>query len=220
MVSAAQLPLDAGVTDLVFDTSASQRMNYSLSIPEELSSTTPLILVLHYAGQPTAYYGRPLLEQLIQPALSDLNAVYVVPTSLGGDWTTPDNSAAVFELLESIQAHYHTDPTRRVVTGYSMGGIGTWYLQSLRPGYFSAAIPIAGFRSFPAEQCQTPIAMLHSSDDEIFPLSKLEPLIHGLRDEDCPVESHIISGVTHFNIAGYHDVLKTQVNWLRALWRD
>ena len=207
-----------GVHDLVFTTSSGAQVNYSLGVPASLDSHTPLLLVLHYAGQPTAYYGRPLLESLVGPALASLAPVMIAPTSLGGDWSNENNQNAVFELIDAIESQYETNPNRRVVTGYSMGGIGSWLFQGLKPAYFSAAIPIAGYREIPAEKCLTPISVLLSKDDGLFATEKLNTLVNTLVEAGCEVKQTMIDGVDHYNIVGYSEVLKAQADWLRAIW--
>ena len=49
------------------------------------------------------------------------------------------------ELTDTLQAEYtQMDGSRLYVTGISMGGYGTWEMVERWPGYFAAAVPVAG----------------------------------------------------------------------------
>ncbi len=67
-------------------------INYAILVPDSYSPSTPvpLILALHFGGNPTGA-GASVLQILIGPALSELGAIIVAPDSVGGNWTTPDH---------------------------------------------------------------------------------------------------------------------------------
>jgi len=181
--------------------------------------TQALILVLPYGGEPTGFYGRPLIEQLIGPGLAELDAVMVAPVSLGSDWRREDNERAVLALFEMIERTYNTDRARRVITGYSMGGIGTWYLIERHPQYFSAAIPISGYAGM-VSGCTTPVYALHSTSDSIFGLAGLQDLIETLTKAGCNARLETIEGVDHYNVPAFAVPLKNTVPWVREVWQQ
>lgn len=55
----------------------------------------------------------------------------------------------VFEATLHAQHAYGTDPHRRAIRGFSMGGGGTWHLAAHFPGFWRAAAPGAGFVDTP-----------------------------------------------------------------------
>jgi hypothetical protein len=55
----------------------------------------------------------------------------------------------VFEATQHAQRAYGTDPRRRAIRGFSMGGGGTWHLAAHFPGFWRAAAPGAGFVDTP-----------------------------------------------------------------------
>lgn len=217
---APEMPSAAGLHDLVFTTEAAQAMRYSLSLPASTprNGTQPLVLALHYGGQATGFYGRALIEQLIQPALADLEAVIVAPVTLGGDWSNVDNERALMELLTDLEQTYATDPARRLITGYSMGGAGTWHMLARQPDRFSAAIPISGFKNIEAGSCKTPVYALHSRADSIFDAEALSELIASLAAAGCEAQVEFVDGVDHYNIPAFAPLLEKTVPWLRDLW--
>ena len=103
---------------------------YTLVIPDGYTeqSPAPLIVSLHYGGEVTPFYGRGLLDSLIEPVLRDLGAIIVAPDSAAGNWTNPASEQHVLELMDFIEAHYNIDTNKTLLTGYSMGAGGTWYL--------------------------------------------------------------------------------------------
>ena len=215
MESLMALPITPGIHDIKLETSAGE-VYVSLAVPEVAQiENLPLVLVLHYAGQPTPYYGRPLLEYLMLPAFEQTKAIFVAPTSVGGDWKQANNLAVVFELIDMLEEQFETDKTRRVVAGYSMGAIGTWHLACERPDYFSAAIPIAGFpQRLP--QCKTPIYTVVSDSDEIFSFQNFEQNLQAPHELD--LQFGVVKGVGHYDISAFTTELQGAVKWLNDLW--
>ena len=216
------LPSNAGIHDLVFTTQAGESMRYSLSLPAHIprNGTQGIALVLHYGGQPVGFYGRSLLEQLIQPAFAAFDVVMVAPVSMGGDWTTSANERAVLELLAMVEQNYSTDLRRRLITGYSMGGVGTWHMIAQHPGHFAAAISVSGFKTTPQKQCRTPIYAVHSRADSVFEYKQLEDLIDSLVADGCNAKVDFIDGIDHYNIPAFAPLLEGTVPWLREIWEN
>ena len=203
-----ELPDSSGIHDLKIETSVGA-VDVTLSIPKVLDDTSPLVLVLHYAGQPTPFYGRPLVEFLIAPSFADMNPILFAPTSLGGDWMQAHNVTAILELLELISSQYGRDDSRRIVTGYSMGAIGSWYLSTQHPELFSAALPVAGF-PVPLPDCAIPTHVILSRDDEIFPVEKFLQQIEG--HQDSKLQHSLIDGAGHYDISAFTVPLKKAVD--------
>ena len=114
-------------------------IGYAISVPPTHNRTTPapLVLALHFGvqGGPSLYAGRDVLRLLIGPGLAELGAVIVAPDAIGGGpWTTPENEEAVLGLLDAVMRSYSIDPKRVIVTGFSMGGAGTWHFAGKLPG--------------------------------------------------------------------------------------
>ena len=177
---------------------------FTLSVPQSLGTDAshPLVVVLHYAGQPTRFYGRPLIEELFEPAWRDLNAIYLAPESLDGQWNTSANEAWVLHLLDTIKRHYAVDAKRIVVAGYSMGAIGSWHFINSYPERFSAAVPIAGMpRSELA--CSVPVYTLAAPSDEIFAFDRIEAEVNQLKAQGCAVELQAVDARGHYDVSGF-----------------
>jgi predicted peptidase len=217
--SDVQTPVEPGTHDLSIDTE-SGTLRYTVHVPQRLTQdgNQALILVLHYGGQASGFYGRPLIEQLVLPAFGELNAIIVAPVTMGGDWSNPGNEKAIFALLSTLEVAYSTNPRQRLITGYSMGGMGTWHLIARHTDYFSAAISISGFTAIDPKLCETPIYALHSRADSIFDADKLQSEIDKLVAAGCDAQVDYIEGIDHFDIPAFAPMLKATLPWVQNLW--
>lgn len=214
-----EFPVAAGMHDVETRLIDGRTVRYTISVP---ALTPPdgrraLVLVLHYAGTPTRFYGRPLLEYLFAPALAPLAAVCIAPESLRGQWHTEENEAFVMQLLDSAIAAYDVDPARVVVGGYSMGAIGTWHFIEHYPERFSAALPVAGYPSG-LFNCPRPLHAFHSATDELFALAPLHQQVAALAAQGRPITLTTAEVNGHYDVNGYRAALDVVPAWLAAVW--
>ena len=84
------------------------------------------------------------MRGIVSPALKDLNAIIVAPDCPTRSWSDPAAEQAVMALLQNVMKEYAVDRRRILVTGFSLGGRGTWFMSSRHADLFTGAIPIAG----------------------------------------------------------------------------
>ncbi|MHC5040532.1 MAG: carboxylesterase family protein [Planctomycetota bacterium] len=194
----------------------------TLWIPEgtTLESPRPLITVLHWGGPVLPFTGKSILMGLAEPALGTLGAIMVAPDRTKETWANPESEAEILELLEGIGETYAIDADRTLLTGYSLGGIGSWYVAGRHQDRFTAALPISA--APPAEavrkEWRIPLYVLHSRHDEIFPLSQTETAVRRLRERGANVELVTVEGITHFDTGGFVGPLSAAVPWIRKVW--
>jgi predicted peptidase len=197
---------------------------YTLSIPDGYTgeTPTPLIVSLHYGGQVTPYYGRGLLESLIEPAFRELNAIVVAPDSAAGNWANPTSEQHVLELLDQIEAHYNIDGNKTLLTGYSMGGSGTWYLAPRHPDRFKAALVMAGRPQPDAAtfDWEPPLYVIHSAADEVAPLEPTQAAVDQLLGLGVSVRLVVAEDITHYEISRYRSYLSDSIPWIRQAWAE
>ncbi len=214
-----QFPASAGIHDIEFKQAQGRVARYTLSVPAAAPADgrRPLVMILHYAGTPTRYYGRPLLEYLFEPALRELAPVCIAPEAINGQWHTEDNEALVMALLEGASHAYGVTPARSVIGGYSMGAIGTWHFIEHYPTRFSAALPVAGYpnRDF---DCTVPVHAFHSASDELFPLAPLEARVASLTADGRPITLTTATVNGHYDVNGYRGALDAAPAWLAKVW--
>jgi predicted peptidase len=148
-------------------------ISYAISIPPDYTPSTsvPLILALHYGigNRDSTGVGADLVKGIIGPALEVLGAIIVAPDSVRDNWSTSENEKAVNALLDMVMAQYVIDKKRVAVTGYSMGGTGSWHLAEKFPERFSAVLPIASTPPASAVGWQLPVLAIQSRDDKVVP---------------------------------------------------
>jgi predicted peptidase len=200
-----------------------RNLRYTVAIPNGFKSdqAASLILALHFGGQVTPFYGGLFLDGLVGPALQELEAIMVAPDAMAGTWSSPEGETNVLEVLNAVQSNYKIDPRRTLVTGYSMGGAGTWYLAARNQKRFAAALPMAGRP--PAEAMnaawEIPIYAIHSRQDEVVPFGPTETAINQLRAKGASVELAAVDGITHFETVRFVGPLRAAVPWIRGVWR-
>jgi predicted peptidase len=195
-------------------------IGYAISIPKGYSAArpVPLVLALHYGGSPNGA-AQGLMLMLVQPALAELRAIIIAPQSVGGAWSTASNERAVMSLLDAVRAAYSIDARRIAVTGYSMGGSGTWFFAGKYPELFSVAIPVAGMPSVSAEPWKTPVFAVHSRNDEVMPIGPTEMRIKELQKLGVRAELVTLSGLSHSQTNKFVSGLKRVVPWVKETWK-
>ena len=220
-VEPAQVPLfQPGVHVDTLQLTGDLSIRYAISIPKNYSSSNPvpLVLALHYGGNPNGA-SQGVLVNLIQPALAELGAIIVAPESVGGVWSTTDNERAVNGLLDAVQTRYRIDAKKIAVTGFSMGGAGVWFFAGKYPERFSAAVPVAGMPPASAGNWRTPVFAVHSRDDEVMPIGPTETRIKQLQAAGVRAELIVLTGISHFETNRFVDGLRRAVPWLKETWK-
>lgn len=197
--------------------STGRELRYSIRIPENVSDPVPLIMALHYGGKVTPFYGRGVLEALVAPALQDLGAIVVAPDSINGPWTNEINEAAVLELMDYIARQHSIDPDRTLLTGFSLGGAGTWYIGSRNQSRFRALIPIAG-RPGERTDLAIPAYVIHSRIDDIVPFEPAEKYVEELQAAGAQAEMHAVDDIPHYETARFVGALRAAVPWVQQVW--
>ena len=219
----ADVPLlPPGLHEGVFGRTDGVPVAYAIQVPKGYSADArvPLVLALHYGGEPFRGSGLGVVRMLVGPALADLGAVIVAPDALVSGWNAPENETAVLALLDAVAARYRTDPARVVVTGFSMGGSGAWHFAARFPSRFSAAVPVAGRPSGEVASWRVPVFAVGSRRDELVPVAAAEQRVEALRERGLNAEMVVLERPTHFQTAAHADGLERAVPWLRALWGD
>jgi predicted peptidase len=215
--------LTPGLHRLTFQRPDGPPVSYAISIPANYSPSTPvpLILALHFGvgGGDAAGAGSDVVEILVGPALAGLGAIIVAPDSIKGNWSTPENEKGVNALLDMVLARYAIDRKKIAVTGYSMGGTGSWHFAEKFPQRFSAAIPIAGTPPESATGWKLPVLAIHSRNDQVAPFAPTEARIAQLQKAGGNAKRILLSGITHYETDRFQGALQQAVPWLREVWK-
>ena len=182
---------------------------YRIYVPQ--GEALPLVLSLHGSGgrgdNNRAQIGGNSIAQVL---LTDENraqfpAVVLAP-QCPAEQNWADVSAAVMGLLEQVLVTYPIDPARVYVTGYSMGGHGTWHMLAQYPEFFAAAVPICGWGTpdYAYRFANLPIWVFHGRRDPTVSVQASRDMIDALQAVGAP----------HLRYTEYW--LERHMSWYRA----
>ena len=222
----AAMPSDPGIHELRLAREGRADVVYTLSLPDGFDpdgEALPLVVALHYAGKNRDHFGRGVLEGLVEPGLRHVGPIIAAPDAPARGFTDEAAEGAILALLDHLERAYPIDPKRVLVTGFSMGGMGTWYLASRHADRFTAAIPIAGSpRSLGDDGlgafAALPLHAIHSVDDEVVAIEPTRKAVDELKSKGAPAELTEIEGVTHYNVPGFVHSLRDASKWLERVW--
>ncbi|QSX00726.1 prolyl oligopeptidase family serine peptidase [Haloterrigena alkaliphila] len=118
---------------------------YSVYVPEsyEPGEPTALVVLLHSLGENYNQYSASpnMLAQLGEQR----DAIVLMPHGRGpSGWWKNEAELDLFEAWADLRARYDIDPDRVTVSGYSMGGHGTYRIGSLYPDLFARGFAVVG----------------------------------------------------------------------------
>jgi predicted peptidase len=198
----------AGTTEETFSGEIRQtvKLNYVLYVPEGYPEPAnkavnyPLILFLHGAGERGSDLGK--IKDLGPLAYAREHArgfpfLIVAPQCpLGKQWQ-PD---ALIALLDAAMKQYRVNSNAVYLTGYSMGGAGTWALALDYPERFAAVAPLCG-RVIPllaGNLWRKPVWIFHGDKDEVVPFSQSREMVDVLKGRgNAKVKFSVMIGRGH-----------------------
>jgi hypothetical protein len=119
---------------------------YSVFVPKSYdpATPTPLTWLLHSLGVQYNQYGG-LNPTLLQQACEQRHSICATTLGRGPDgWYYDEAEVDFWEVWHQLASTYTLDPDRTVLSGYSMGGWGTYKLGLTYPSLFAQAMPLAG----------------------------------------------------------------------------
>lgn len=183
-----------GFVEKVFKDDAGEH-KYVVFVPPSYSPNQPLpgILFLHGAGE-RGNDGRVHLNvglgAMVKAREASFPAIVVFPQCedtrgrvLQG-WLdgTPDADRAL-RILEQVEKEYRIDSKRRILTGWSMGGFGTWSIAAADPSRWSAIVPLAGGGQpeWAEKLKDMPIWAWHGAEDHAVLVNRSREMIDALK---------------------------------------
>jgi predicted peptidase len=155
---------------------------YFVTLPEnyEQVDKCPMILFLHGAGGATTSLAAYEWYGLGDYAKThdDFPFVVVAPQTENG-WLHPES---IDEVLNKVQSEYKIDSERIYVTGFSMGGGGTFLTSFAFPHRFAAIAPVAGWgdSTKAASIAHLPVWIFHDSGDPDVPFDYSQQMYDAL----------------------------------------
>ena len=188
------------------------RLRYLLSLPRGHETSTgkkwPLILYLHGANDRGDDLELVKARGIPKIATKRPDFPFVVISPQCPDETTWwDHHPTLKALLDEIVADYAVDASRIYLTGFSMGGYGTWDLAARYPELFAAIAPICGgsFLDLACALKDVPVWAFHGAEDDVVKLEVGQRMVDALRACGGNVRFTVYPGVGHDSWAQTYD---------------
>lgn len=179
-VSAAEQSVPTGFIDSVYQDETGPH-RYVVFVPRNYSPRRawPVILFLHGAGE-RGSDGREQLSvglgPIVRERAADFPYLVVFPQAEQTrgrilDVWRPESSDGkrALKILDEVEQRYRVDSAKRILTGWSMGGYGTWAMAAADPKKWSAVVPIAGGGrpQDAGKLARVPLWAIHGAVDDI-----------------------------------------------------
>jgi predicted peptidase len=116
-------------------------------------------------------------------------------------WKESASLTLALELVrDALPGEFNIDPTRRYLTGVSMGGHAVWVVLIHRPGLFAAAVPVCAggdARTVTREAARCPVWAFHSDDDHLVPVQQARDFVQAWRDHGGTAKYTEYTGLKH-----------------------
>lgn len=210
------------VTETTLELADGSEVRYAVAVPDGYISSDadprPLVVALHPGGR-SPYYGSSFMQTIVEPGLRSWGAVIVAPDVPDRSWATPRSERTLMELVHHVLGQHAIDRERVLVTGFSMGGRGTWYMAARHPELFTGAIVMAGSPGdAEVSTVTTPLYLIHSPDDDVVPYGPVEEAYLELAGRGHPIELRVLPGAGHYMMGAYVPALRLAGDWMRAQW--
>jgi len=184
------------------------QLDYLLFLPREYrrDGKWPLVIFLHGAGE----RGRDLevVRKIGLPKQISLGDASPVGTAVLNSFILaspqcPANCGwepeRIMGLIEHLGKEFAVDPDRIYLTGFSMGGCGTWATACQYPERFAAIAPLAGGGDPTAAETLKDmlIRAFHGAEDETVPLESSRKMVEAVRQCGGRVEFTVYPGAGH-----------------------
>lgn len=152
----------------------------------------PLVISMHGMGIPAGYnQGMMQFERYADTAKERFITVY--PQGVDNRWDLGSNKDIDFILaiVDSMSRRYGIDRNRVYATGFSMGGMMSWYLSCKIPDKIAAIVPGCGYPLGGLSGCSTsrnvPALQIHGTADDFVKYSNLPAFLSTVRTRyGCP----------------------------------
>jgi predicted esterase len=182
-----------------------------------------MIVGLHYAS-PTPglspYFGLGYVGQLVLPALKELNALLVAPDAPDATWTSVISERLILAVIGEVKKENPIDAKRTLVTGFSMGGAGTWMMASKHGDLVRGGIVVAAAPPPADSKPVVPMYVIHSRKDESQPFDITEKAVRALEASGANVTFAPVDDLPHRDTSQYVEPLAGAISWIQETWTE
>lgn len=169
---------------------------YTIYLPEGYNPAKlyKLLICLHgYSGDD---YGS--VQKVLTDAQPD-DFIIAAPFGRGDLAYGSIGEQDVLDVMQLVQKTYSIDPERIYITGWSMGGCGTWRIGQFYADRFAAMAPFCGWTSekYLGNLKNLPSLVVHGNADTVVPIEKDRDAVARLSEIKAPCFFEELPGITH-----------------------
>ena len=155
--------------------------NYLVYAPSNLGAKRPLLISCHGMNQ-DAPYQKNMLQ--IESIADTAKFVTVFPNGIDKSWDLSGNRDLNFmkAIIDAMVDKYDIDRNKVYLSGFSMGGMFTYYAMNRMADTFAAFAPISGYPLWGADFTSSrpiPIIHTHGTSDDVVNFSGLNSILMG-----------------------------------------
>ncbi|MGB7763084.1 MAG: prolyl oligopeptidase family serine peptidase [Bryobacteraceae bacterium] len=191
---------------------------YVVSVPGDWTATRtwPIILFLHGSverGDDGMAQSKVGLANAVWNHTDRFPAIVVMPQCRPDvSWEAPAMEAQTMAALDASAKEFNGDPQRTYLTGFSMGGYGTWLIAARHPVRFAALVVVCGGIQWPTPDKITreepymaiaskvagiPVWVFHGNADRNVFVTESREMVKLLRGLNADVRYTEYEGVGH-----------------------
>ncbi|MFN6561917.1 MAG: dienelactone hydrolase family protein [Nostoc sp. ChiSLP01] len=175
------------------------------AVSEDTNKPAPLVLFLHGArdrGNDLNVLLKWGLPRFVNES-SSLPYFFLAPQLPEGQ-TWIDRESDVIALLDNLIASRPIDPSRVILSGFSLGTAGAWHIAASHPGRFAGLVAVSGRVPKTLETSQLaalkeiPIQIFQGGKDEKLPIEDTQQIVDTLRGLSGTVDFTLLPEGDHF----------------------
>jgi predicted peptidase len=191
---------------------------YVVSVPGNWTAAAawPIVLFLHGSverGDDGVAPSKVGLANAVRNHPDRFPAIVVMPQCRpNASWDAPAMEAQIMAALDASAKEFNGDPRRTYLTGFSMGGYGTWLIGARHPRRFAALVVVCGGIQWPTPEKITreepyaaiatkvagiPVWVFHGNADRNVFVTESREMVTLLRGLNADVRYTEYEGVGH-----------------------
>ncbi len=182
-----------------------KELQYQIHAPSRVSrqNSLPVVIYLHGSaecGDDNEKQIKVLGPRSFAKRAQKRPCILVVPQAPRGNSWAGTTGDVVLELIDDLLKEVAVADKKRVyLTGFSLGGMGTWHLLGMRPDLFAAAIPVAGFGKpdIAGKLRGVKVWIFHGDRDGAVPPKYAREMSEALRKAGAPVKYTELKNTNH-----------------------
>lgn len=168
--------------------------NMLVYAPSDIEKNRPLLLSLHGMNQDIVYQQNQTKWETIAKAN---NFVVVYPAGINNSWSLNGTSDTDFILaiIDEMYSRYEIDRKRVYLSGFSMGGMMTYYAANVIADKIAAFAPVSGYlMGGPNTNSSRPIPIIHThgTSDDVVTYSRVQTCLDAwIKRNNCPTTAEV-----------------------------